>query len=476
MASSLADLSAAELVRLVGAGKATATAVVEASLERIERRNPGLNAFSVVLTDQARAEAARLDEERADGAPVGPLHGVPVAIKEELDVAGCVTTFGGRGNATPATADGEVVRRLRQAGAVVVGKTRMPEFGQWPFTESVDGGVTRNPWDRSRTPGGSSGGTAAAVAAGMVPVAIGGDGGGSIRIPSACCGLFGLKPTRGRVTADPMAHLWWALGTTGPLTRTVLDSALVYDVIRGNTSTDMFTAPEPSTSFIAAVGADPGRLRIGWSTRPAVRGIRLDPAHAAAVADTARALAGLGHEVREVDPHYPDATAAFVPQFFGGVRAEADAVEHFDRLEKRTRQVYRLGSWVSRAVLDKAMAAGERVAEKANRVFDDGGVDVLLTPTIGPRPRKVGVLDHGGAISAALKAQPMIAWTALWNVTGNPAASVPAGLGPDGLPLAVQLVGRIGDEPTLLGVAAQLERARPWPLLTDERLVEGPVA
>lgn len=476
MASSLADLSAAELVRLVGAGKATATAVVEASLERIERRNPGLNAFSVVLTDQARAEAARLDEERADGAPVGPLHGVPVAIKEELDVAGCVTTFGGRGNATPATADGEVVRRLRQAGAVVVGKTRMPEFGQWPFTESVDGGVTRNPWDRSRTPGGSSGGTAAAVAAGMVPVAIGGDGGGSIRIPSACCGLFGLKPTRGRVTADPMAHLWWALGTTGPLTRTVLDSALVYDVIRGNTSTDMFTAPEPSTSFIAAVGADPGRLRIGWSTRPAVRGIRLDPAHAAAVEDIARALAGLGHEVREVDPHYPDATAAFVPQFFGGVRAEADAVEHFDRLEKRTRQVYRLGSWVSRAVLDKAMAAGERVAEKANRVFDDGGVDVLLTPTIGPRPRKVGVLDHGGAISAALKAQPMIAWTALWNVTGNPAASVPAGLGPDGLPLAVQLVGRIGDEPTLLGVAAQLERARPWPLLTDERLVEGPVA
>lgn len=476
MASSLADLSAAELVRLVGAGKATATAVVEASLERIERRNPGLNAFSVVLTDQARAEAARLDEERADGAPVGPLHGVPVAIKEELDVAGCVTTFGGRGNATPATADGEVVRRLRQAGAVVVGKTRMPEFGQWPFTESVDGGVTRNPWDRSRTPGGSSGGTAAAVAAGMVPVGIGGDGGGSIRIPSACCGLFGLKPTRGRVTADPMAHLWWALGTTGPLTRTVLDSALVYDVIRGNTSTDMFTAPEPSTSFIAAVGADPGRLRIGWSTRPAVRGIRLDPAHAAAVEDIARALAGLGHEVREVDPHYPDATAAFVPQFFGGVRAEADAVEHFDRLEKRTRQVYRLGSWVSRAVLDKAMAAGERVAEKANRVFDDGGVDVLLTPTIGPRPRKVGVLDRGGAISASLKAQPMIAWTALWNVTGNPAASVPAGLGPDGLPLAVQLVGRIGDEPTLLGVAAQLERARPWPLLTDERLVEGPVA
>jgi amidase len=476
LASSLADLSAAELVRLIGAKETTAAAVVEASLERIARRNPGLNAFSVVLADQARADAARLDEERAGGAPVGPLHGVPVGIKEELDVAGCVTTFGGRGNSTPAARDGEVVRRLRKAGAVVVGKTRMPEFGQWPFTESVDGGVTRNPWDRSRTPGGSSGGTAAAVASGMVPVAIGGDGGGSIRIPSACCGLFGLKPTRGRVTADPMSHLWWALGTTGPLTRTVLDSALVYDVIRGNTAGDMFTAAEPSTSFIAAAGSEPGRLRIGWSIRSAVPGIRPDPAHVAAVEDTARLLAGLGHDVREVDPHYPDATAAFVPQFFGGVRAEAELVEHAERLEKRTRQVCALGSWVTGGVIDKALAAGERIAEKANRIFDEtseGVVDVLLTPTIGPRPRPVGVLDRGGPLSAALKSQPMIAWTALWNVTGNPAASVPAGLGTDGLPLAVQLVGRIGDEPTLLGIAAQLERARPWPLLTDGRLADG---
>jgi amidase len=466
--SHLADLSAADLARRIVAGEATARDAVEASLARIERRNPGVNAFSVVLAEQARADADRLDVERAAGGRTGPLHGVPVAIKEEIDVAGCVTTFGGRGNSTPATADAEVVRRLRQAGAVVVGKTRMPEFGQWPFTESVDGGITRNPWDRRRTPGGSSGGTAAAVAVGMVPVAIGGDGGGSIRIPAACCGLFGLKPTRGRVTSDPAPHLWWALGTTGPLSRTVLDSALVYDVIRGNVAGDMFTASEPSTSFIAAAGTDPGRLRIGWSTRPVTRGVRPAPEHVAAVEETARVLTGLGHDVREVDPHYPDPTAAFVPQFFGGVRAESDAVEHFDRLEPRTRQVYRLGGWVSRAVVDRAMAAGERVAAKANRVFED--IDVLLTPTIGPRPRAVGVLDHGGPVSAALKSSPMIAWTALWNVTGNPAASVPAGLAADGLPLAVQLVGRIGEETTLLGLAAQLERTRPWPLLTDGRL------
>lgn len=468
----LADLSAADLARRIAAGDATAADAVEASLERIERRNPGVNAFSVVLADEARAEAARLDERRGAGEPVGPLHGVPVAIKEEIDVAGCVTTFGGRGNSTPAAEDGEVVRRLRQAGAVVIGKTRMPEFGQWPFTESVDGGITRNPWDHTRTPGGSSGGTAAAVALGMVPVGIGGDGGGSIRIPSACCGLFGLKPTRGRVTSHPLPHLWWALGTTGPLTRTVLDSALVYDVIRGNLSGDRFTAPEPATSFIAAAGFDPDRLRIGWSTRPVTRGVRPAREHVEAVEETARLLADLGHDVREVDPHYPDPTLAFVPQFFGGVRTESDDVEHFDRLEKRTRQLYRLGSWVTPSVIERAIAAGERVSAKANRVFaglpGQEAVDVLLTPTIGPRPRTVGALDRGGPISAALKAMPMIAWTALWNVTGNPAASVPTGLAADGLPVAVQLVGRIGDETTLLRLAAQLERARPWPLLTDE--------
>jgi amidase len=467
----IADLSASDLVRGTSSGKVTAVDAVEASLARIERRNPGVNAFSVVLAEQARADAALLDDRLAAGEQVGPLHGVPVAIKEEIDVAGCVTTFGGRGNSTPAAADGEVVRRLRRAGAVVVGKTRMPEFGQWPITESVDGGITRNPWDHHRTPGGSSGGTAAAVALGMVPVAIGGDGGGSIRIPAAYCGLFGLKPTRGRVTSHPMPHLWWALGTAGPLTRTVLDSALVYDVIRGNTTGDLFTAPEPPTSFIAAAGSDPGRLRIGWSVRPVSKGVRLAKEHVVAVEETATLLAQLGHDVREIDPKCPDPTIAFLPQFFAGVRSECDAVEHYDRLEARTRLVYRLGGWVTRGVLDRALAAGERVAERANRVFDE--VDVLLTPTIGPRPRRVGLLDGTRPVRVALASTQMIGWTSLWNVTGNPAASVPTGVAADGLPVAVQLVGRMGDETTLLSLAAQLERARPWPLLTDDRDGQG---
>jgi amidase len=467
-----ADLPAYELARRTASGELSAAAVVEACLDRIEKRNPGLNAFSVVLAEQARAEAARLDAALADGVSPGPLHGVPVGIKEELDVAGCVTTFGGRGNSTPAAQDGEVVRRLRHAGAVVVGKTRMPEFGQWPFTESVDGGITRNPWDRSHTPGGSSGGTAAAVAAGMVPVAIGGDGGGSIRIPSAYCGLYGLKPTRGRVTSDPMPHLWWALGTVGPLTRTVLDSALVYDVIRGNLAGDRFTAVEPSTTFVAATGTDPGRLRIGWSTVPVTKGVKPAPEHVAAVNAMADFLTGLGHDVREVDPAYPDPTAAFVPQFLGGVRAEADAVEHYELLERRTRETYRLGSWVSAGVVEKAMAAGEKVAERVNRIFAPAngqgeGIDVLLTPVIGPRPRRVGALSRGGTVSAAVRSRPVVAWTALWNVTGNPAASVPTGIAADGLPVAVQLVGRMADEVTLLALSAQIERERGWPLLTD---------
>jgi amidase len=456
----LADLSVAELARRTSEKEVSAAEVVEACLARIAERDPALNAFSVVLADEARAEAAARDRALAEGETPGPLHGVPVAIKEEIDVAGCVTTFGGRANSTPVAADGEVVRRLRAAGAVIIGKTRMPEFGAWPYTESVDGGHTRNPWKPGHTPGGSSGGTAVAVSAGMVPVGLGGDGGGSIRIPSACCGLFGLKPQRGRVTTSPMEHLWWALGTVGPLARSVLDSAIVYDVIRGNTDTDLFRAPEPSLSFTEAARAEPARLRVGWSTKSPIKGLRPDPAHVQAVRDTAQLLSDLGHDVVEVNPRYPDATLAFVPQFFAGIRTESDEVEHYDRLEKRTRETYRLGTWVRPGVVRWALRTTERVSAKANRVFED--VDVVLTPTIAHRPRKVGVLDKGGTVRAALTAQPMIAYAALWNIAGNPAASVPAGVAADGMPLAVQLVGRRDDETTLLSLSAQLESARPW--------------
>ncbi|MFE5557507.1 amidase [Streptomyces sp. NPDC056544] len=443
----------AELVRT---GKTTSRALVEAALRRIARTDAVLGAFRVVLAEQALAEA----DARDAAEPTGPLHGVPVAVKDELDVAGQVTTFGGSANRTPVTADSEAVRRLRAAGAVVIGKTTMPEFGQWPFTESAAQGHTRNPWDTTRTPGGSSGGSAAAVAAGLVGAALGGDGGGSIRIPAACCGLFGLKPQRGRVSTAPTPHLWYALGTVGPLTRSVGDAALLYDVLAGTTPADRWSASPATTSWVEALETPPGRLRIGYSVKPAVPGVRPHPEHVGAVLESVRALRELGHDVREVDPRYPDATAPFAAQFCGGVRAEADAVERPDLLERRTRRTLALARLVPESAVERGIRAGERLAERADRMFTT--MDLLLTPVVAERPRPVGALDGAGLLTALARSRPMVAYTALWNVTGHPAASVPAGLGEDGLPLAVQLVGRRDDEVTVLRVAAQLEEVRPW--------------
>ena len=295
----------------------------------------------------------------------------------------------------------------------------------------------------------------------MVPVGIGGDGGGSIRIPSACCGLFGLKPQRGRVSTAPHSDLWLALGTVGPLSRTVLDSALVYDVIRGNLPGDRFTAGETG-SFAEAARTEPGRLTIGWSTKPVARGVKPDPIHVRAVEETARLLIDLGHDVREVEPRYPDPTPAFVPQFFAGIRNEADQMEHFKRLERRTRETYRLGAWVTPKVADWAVRASEKLSvprQPGLRRHRRAAHAVHRAPsTAGGHPRRP---RHGGS---ALVSMPAIAYVAIWNVAGNPAASVPCGIADDGLPVGVQLVGRTDGETTLLSLSAQLEAARPWPL------------
>jgi len=442
----------------VASGETTSVELTRACLDRIDRLDPVLNAFSEVLASDAVAEAAARDA--SDPGARGPLHGVPIAVKQELDVEGTVTTFGGRANTTPAGADCEVVRRLRDAGAVIIGKTTMPEFGQWPFTESASTGITRNPWHLERSTGGSSGGTASAVAAGLVAAGLGGDGGGSIRIPSACCGLFGLKPSRGRVSNAPHPHLWWSLGTTGALTRSVADSALILDVISGAVASDLFQAPPPSESFADSSARDPGRLRIGWSLRSPTRGVRPSAETVNSVKVTARRLEALGHDVREIDPHYPDVTAAFVPQFFGGVRTEAACVDHPRRLERRTQEVLRLGSWARQPVLDWAVKESDRLGRKVNRLFDE--VDVLLTPTLRDVAPRVPVLGNAHAPRALLKSTMMIAWTAIWNVAGNPAAAIPFGFRDDGLPLSIQLVARPFDEGTLFALSAQLEAAHPW--------------
>ena len=289
---------------------------------------------------------------------------------------------------------------------------------------------------------------------------MGGDGGGSIRIPASYCGLFGLKPQRGRVSDAPVLHPWWALGTTGPLTRSVMDSALVYDAIRGALPTDRFQAGEPRTSFTQAAGSEPGTLRIAWSTKCAVMGVRPDPEHVQAVIDMAALLSELGHQVEEVDPHYPDATLPFFVQYLGAIHRESGLVERPELLERRTRHTARLGALARPATIEWAIRQGEKVAVKANRVFERH--DLLLTPMLGPRPALAGAVQGRGTVPSLLKALPVSAYAALWNVSGNPAASVPAGFARDGLPLSVQLVGRTDDEPTILSVAAQLERAQPW--------------
>ncbi len=457
----LATLSALHHADAVRDGRLSARAGVEAALARIAERDPALGAVSALRAEQALADADALDA----GGPGhdGPLAGVPVAIKEELDVAGMVTTFGGLANTRAAGEDCESVRRLRAAGAVVVAKTCMPEFGQFPFTESAARGMTHNPWDQARSTGGSSGGSAAAVASGMVPVAMGGDGGGSIRIPASCCGLVGLKPSRGRVSAAPHAALWGALGTIGPLTRTVGDTALVYDVISGNTPTDRFTASPPRRPFLESATTDPGVLRIGWTTKAVLPGTPVDPQIAAATAETAAALAELGHHVERVDLRWPTPTHAFMPQFYAAIREETGLVEHPDRLEWRTRSTARMAGWARPGVVRAAEGAGARVAATLARRL--AGFDILLTPTMATLPPPVGRLDGIGSLHAQIRSLPMVAFAAILNVTGFPGISVPAAMSREGWPIGIQLLTASADEGLLLAVAAQLERARPWPLV-----------
>ncbi len=444
----------------VASGEVTSVELVEHVLARIEKLNPELNAFSAVIADSALAEARDRDAATARGAELGPLHGVPIAIKDENDVAGLPTCYGGAAFTTPASADSEVVRRLRAAGAVIVGKTRMPEFGIWPFTETAANGFTRNPWNPLRSTAGSSGGTAAAVASGMVAVGIGGDGGGSIRLPSSFCGLFGLKCQRGRTSAAPNAHLWRSLGVIGPLARSVADSALVYDAITGSTSTDAWHADPLPTTLTAALAEQPGSLRIGVCAANPTGGPAADADQLRALRRTADALRDLGHQVVEVDPEYPKVSASFSIQVGSGVFEEAERAEHPDLLEPRTRGLARLGRG-----LHPLAGWAERQGIAAGVEFNEayfGHHDLLLTPTSPTPAVPIGQLDGLGLLPAMRKATPAASFTSIWNVLGNPAAAIPAGFTDDGLPLSVQLVGPLGGEPRLVQVAAQLERALPW--------------
>jgi amidase len=445
----------AELVR---AGEISPPELVGACLDRIAARDPELNAFRIVRAEQSLAEAAAAERELAAGGGEGrPLLGVPIAIKDDTDLAGEVTAVGTRAHGPPAEEDAVIVERLRAAGAIPIGKTNVPELIIWPFTESATWGVTRNPWSPERVPGGSSGGAATAVAAGMVGGALGSDGAGSIRIPASCCGVFGLKPQAGRVSIAPQDRRggrgWHGLSVYGPLTPRVRDAALFLDAT---------AAQRPERPFVQAAVSEPERLRIAVSSKP-VPGMtalpRVHPEVRRAVDETARLLEQLGHRVVERSPRYGSVAANISVRYLRGIGDDAASMAHPRRLERRTQRLARLGRTIGDSLLARERAREATHEARIGELFRDH--DVLLTPVLAEPPVEVGRWEGRGALRSLLGSAAFAPYTAVWNATGQPAASVPAGV-TDGLPIGVQLVGRRSAEATLLSLAAQIERERPW--------------
>jgi amidase len=447
--------------RALADGEVSSKELTERSLRRIEETQPTLNAFRLVCAEQALADAAQADRRLAAGEKA-PLLGVPVAIKDDVDLAGHETPFGCAGQHRAAERDAEPVRRLRAAGAIVVGKTNAPEVGQWHFSETAAFGVTRNPWQLEHTPGGSSGGAAAAVAAGIVAGAMGSDGAGSIRIPAAWSNLVGLKPQRGRVSTWPDAEAFNGLSCYGPLARSVADTALLLDVLTGNVPADRHHVPPPAEPFAVAAARAPERLRIALSfATPVGAPGKVDPEHRAATEALAGSLTELGHEVEERDPDYGLVGAALIPRGMSAVEAWLRERE-IDRgqLEPRTRVHARIGRLLGGAPLRAARAAEQPFRRRMGAIFDD--VDLVLTPTTAKPPPRVDQLKGRGywATSSAASAACPFAWP--WNVVGWPAISVPSGFTATGLPIGAQLVAPAAGEALLLSLAAQLEQGRRW--------------
>jgi amidase len=445
---------------MVRAGEVSPTELVRICLERIERLDPQLNSFRTVFAEKALLEAEQA-EARLKAGEERPLLGVPIAVKDCVDVAGDVTTYGTDGFAGPAKADSEIVRRLREAGAIVLGKTQLPELAICGFTESATWGVTRNPWDPQRTPGGSSGGSAAAVAAGLVPIALATDGAGSIRIPASSCGLFGLKPQRGRVSLAPDLQHWNGLSAYNCVSRAVGDTALWLDVVGGGSQEPGAPAP-PERPFVEAARTSPGRLRVAWSTAapraaapPTVSDLARDT-----VASTADLLRSLGHEVEQRDPEWGGIGNNITPRYLRGIAEDFARVPHPERLERRTRGFASLGRLIPDGLFERARRGETADAARVNAIFDSH--DVLMTPVMGGTALPVRRWEGRGALWTVLGMSRFYPYCVPWNHLGNPAMSVPAGFAADGMPLAVQIVGRPGDEATLLSLAAQLEAERPW--------------
>jgi amidase len=438
------DSTAVEIAAAVRAGELTARAATEAAVQRIAERDGRIGAFQVVRAEAALREADVVDQ-RTDRFSL-PLAGVPIAIKDNVPVSGEPMRIGSAGSdAAPREFDHEVVRRLRRAGAVVVGLTRVPELCVFGATDSTFG-ITRNPWDVERTPGGSSGGSAAAVAAGMVVAAHGNDGMGSIRIPSACCGLVGIKPGLGVVPADIGNGAWFDMSENGPLATTVDDCALLLSVMAGR--------PE-----LAKV-ATPARLRIAVSTRHPLAGFPVAKTWASAARDTAAALRDAGHTVRQANPPYGQriGTSGIV-RWFAGTELDARLLADRSKMTGPTRWHATAGRMALRAGFPKPKGR-ELWQRKSEQFFAEH--DVLITPALAQSPIRALAWSQRGWLANVLSNMRYAPFAAPWNLAGWPAMAVPAGVGRDGMPLSVQLVGRPGTEALLLSLAGQLESLRPW--------------
>ena len=437
---------AAEQARLVRAGEVSARELIEATLRRITAIDPHMNAYRVVFAEQALELAAMVDTAHDTSDP-RRLLGVPIAIKDDTDVAGEITAWGTDAYGAPAANDAEVVRRLRAEGAIVIGKTHVPEMTAWPWTDSATWGPTRNPWDLARSPGGSSGGAAAAAATGMCGVALGSDGGGSVRYPAAVTGLFGLKPGRDRIPLDAhRADAWNGLLAYGSLSRTVRDAALFLDTTAGTDCGFALASPIP-------------RLRVAVSFDPPHGSFaKLRSDRRRAVERVVALLHDLGHDVVEREIDYGGAMANSTIRYLDGVSHDVHTMARPERLERTTRRLARLGSSIPRRTVAAARAREADVARRMNAVFEHA--DLVLTPMAGQPPPSIAARPTG--LLGSLLHANVAAWAVPWNVIGQPAASIPAGLDDDGLPLAVQLGARSDHEPILLNLAAQIETAQPW--------------
>lgn len=463
----LAFLDATAQAELVRRREVTPLELVEAAIARIERLNPTLNAVITPLYDEARAAA------RAP-LPDGPFTGVPFLLKDLL--AACAGSPLSEGSAFlrgryRSPHDSELVARYRRAGLIVVGKTNTSEFGILPTAEPAAFGPARNPWDIERSTGGSSGGSAAAVAAGLVPVAHANDGGGSIRIPAACCGVFGLKPTRGRIPLGPdYGDLYGGLVCEHVVTRSVRDSAALLDATAGPMPGDPYAAPPPVRPFLQEVGAPPGRLRIAFSVESPT-GTPVHPECVAAVKDAAALCADLGHEVEEAAPAFDGRALgrAFAVLWSAGTAWSLSRWARVlgrdpgpDAVEPLTRALAERGRGISAVDYLHAVAEGQRLARDIARFFER--YDLWLTPVVGEPPHPLGsfVSPPEDPTRGLRRAGLFAPFTYIANMTGQPAMSVPLYWTSDGLPIGVHFLGRFGDEATLLRLAAQLEEARSW--------------